>query len=94
MKLSDIEDADQLVTKDHFDLIISRLENKLDARFNAVDARMNAIDAKLDTKANALDARIDSLSGKIDRVSRTIWIPAAAAIAQILLLFFHKILGL
>jgi hypothetical protein len=78
MKLSDIEDADLLVTKVDLD----RLENKIVERFNGVDAR-----------TNALEARIDRLSAKIDRVSRTIWIPALAAIAQLLFLLFHKQLG-
>jgi hypothetical protein len=46
MKLSELEDADQLLTKDQFEVVLTKLENKLDARFNTIDAKFNAIDAR------------------------------------------------
>ena len=42
MKLSELEDADKIVTKDYLEVVIGRLENKLIERFNAVDAKFNA----------------------------------------------------
>jgi hypothetical protein len=78
IKLSDIEDADLLATSIQLD----RLENKLVERFNGVDAKILALDAKILT-----------LDAKIEKVSRTIWLPALAAVIQILLLIFHKKLG-
>jgi hypothetical protein len=97
VKLSDLEDADNVVTKDHLDRFETRMIerfNGIDARFNILDAKVNGVEAKVDGNHNKLDARIDRLSAKIDRVGRTIWIPAVAAIAQLLLLLFHKKLGL
>jgi len=85
MKLSDIEDADLLATKVQLD----QLENKVMAGLGAVDAKIITLDGKL----NGLDARSERLSAKIDKVGRTIWLPAVAAIAQLLLLLFHKHLG-
>jgi hypothetical protein len=32
---------DNVVTKDQLDIVIGRLENKIDARFNAIEARFN-----------------------------------------------------
>jgi len=84
-KLSDIEDADLLATKVQLD----QLENKMDARFNGIDAKFISLQSKILT----LDARIIALEGKLDKVSRTIWLPAVAAIAQILFLIFHRQLG-
>lgn len=46
VKLSEIEDADKLATKEQLDNAIARLENRMDARFNALEVRFNAIDAK------------------------------------------------
>jgi hypothetical protein len=39
-----------IVTKDHFDIVIGRLENKIDARFNSVEAKLNGMDAKFNNQ--------------------------------------------
>ena len=41
MKLSDIEDADRLVTRDQLEVALGRLENHVDERFNSLDARIS-----------------------------------------------------
>jgi len=41
MKLSDIEDADKLVTKDYLEVVLGRLENKLVERINGIEAKLN-----------------------------------------------------
>jgi hypothetical protein len=41
MKLSEIEDGDQIVTKDYLNVALGRLENKIDARFNALEGKFN-----------------------------------------------------
>ena len=44
MKLSDIEDADRLVTRDQLEVALGRLENHVDERFNSLDARINRVE--------------------------------------------------
>jgi hypothetical protein len=44
MKLSDIEDADRLVTRDQLEVALGRLENHVDQRFNSLDARINRVE--------------------------------------------------
>jgi hypothetical protein len=44
MKLQELEDADQLVTKDFLRGELVRLENKLDAAINRLDARLNRLE--------------------------------------------------
>ena len=41
MKLSDIEDADKLLTKDYLEVVLGRLENKLVERINGIEAKLN-----------------------------------------------------
>jgi len=41
MKLSDIEDADKLATKDYLEVVLGRLENKLVERINGIEAKLN-----------------------------------------------------
>jgi hypothetical protein len=65
VKLSDIEDADKIVTKDHLDIVIGRLENKLDARFNAFDARFNGIDTKFNNQKTLIIVAILSVVAQI-----------------------------
>ena len=40
---------------------IIRLEEKMDAKFDAIDAKFDAMDAKFDAKFDALDQRMDQL---------------------------------
>jgi hypothetical protein len=47
MKLSDIEDADKLVTKDYLEVVLGRLENKLVERINGIEAKLNGVEAKI-----------------------------------------------
>ena len=42
--------SENYLTKEQFELAFARLENKLDAKFNAIDARFNAIDAKFNAQ--------------------------------------------
>jgi hypothetical protein len=44
MKLSDIEDAGRLVTRDQLEVALGRLENHVDGRFNSLDARINRVE--------------------------------------------------
>lgn len=62
---------------------LDQLENRVIARFNALDARLNQ-----------LEATMDKLEAKIAKVQRSIWLPIAASIAQLLFLIFHKQFGL
>jgi hypothetical protein len=69
MKLIDLEDSAQIVTKEYLDtkldrlqISIDHLENKLDSRFNHLEARIN----------------------KLDQVRWLIWVPVAASLAQII----------
>ena len=41
MKLSDVDDADKLVTKDYLEVVLGRLENKLVERINGIEAKLN-----------------------------------------------------
>jgi len=41
MKISDIDDADKLVTKDYLEVVLGRLENKLVERLNTLEAKLN-----------------------------------------------------
>jgi hypothetical protein len=47
MKLSEIDDADKLVTKDYLEVVLGRFENKLIERINGIEAQINGIEAKL-----------------------------------------------
>ena len=74
MKLTDLEDYDKVDNR--FD----QLENKIDARFNALEAKINALDAKLNGSVNTMEA-------KLNGIKTLIWVPVAAAIAQIIVAF-------
>ena len=74
MKLTDLEDYHKVDNR--FD----QLENKIDARFNALEAKVNALDAKLNGSVNAMDA-------KLNGIKTLIWVPVAAAVAQIIIVF-------
>lgn len=41
MKLSDLDDADKIVTKDYLEVVLGRLENKIVERLNALEAKLN-----------------------------------------------------
>jgi hypothetical protein len=49
MRLSDIEDAGTLATRDQLEVALGRLEKHIDARFNSVDAKINGLEGKLIT---------------------------------------------
>jgi hypothetical protein len=49
MRLSDIEDADRLASRDQLEVALGRLENKMDSRFNSVDAKINGLEGKIIT---------------------------------------------
>jgi hypothetical protein len=38
------------ITKDYLEIILGRLENKIDARFNALEARINGLDGKISSQ--------------------------------------------
>jgi hypothetical protein len=82
MKLSEIEDADQLATKIQFERLenkFDRLENRLDARFNAIEAKFLAIDAKF----LAIDARFNGIDGRFNAQRNLIIIAIITVAAQI-----------
>ena len=65
MKLSELEDADKIVTKDYLEVVIGRLENKLIERFNAIDAKFNAVDAKFNAQRNLIIVAIITAAAQI-----------------------------
>jgi hypothetical protein len=44
------------VTKSYLEIVLGRLENKIDSRFNALEAKINSLDGKI----NGVDGRINS----------------------------------
>jgi hypothetical protein len=44
MKLADLEDGAQIVTKEYLDTKLERLQNTFDHRFNQFDARINRVE--------------------------------------------------
>jgi len=73
MKLSDLEDADKILTRDYLEIALGRLENKLAQAMNTLDARINA-----------LDARINGLEGKLNNQRTLIWVAIIGIAAQII----------
>jgi len=78
MKLSEIEDADRLASRDQVEVALGRLENRMDERFNRVDSRINGLEGK-----------INGLEGKLITVQRSIWLVIAGVGIQVATTLLH-----
>jgi hypothetical protein len=76
MKLIDLEDGAQIVTKDYLDTRLDRLQ----ISFDKLENRFDKLENKVDSRFNHLEARIN----KLDQVRWLIWVPVAASLAQII----------
>jgi hypothetical protein len=59
MKISDIDDADKLVTKDYLEVVLGRFENKMMERLNAIVERL----ARVETRVDGLQWTVRGLYG-------------------------------
>jgi hypothetical protein len=65
MKLSDIEDADKLVSRDFLEVAIGRLENHVDERFNSLDARINRVERSIWLLVIAAVIQVSAIFGPV-----------------------------
>jgi hypothetical protein len=65
MKLSDLDDADKIVTKDYLEVVLGRLENKLMERFNALEAKINGFDGRLNNQRTLVIVAIVGIIAQI-----------------------------
>lgn len=73
MKLIDLEDSAQIVTREYLNTKLERLQISIDKLENKVDSRFNHLEARIN---------------KLDQVRWLIWVPVAASLAQILTAYF------
>jgi len=65
VKISDIDDADKLVTKDYLEVVLGRFENKMMERFNALEAKINGFDGRLNNQRTLIIVAIVGIIAQI-----------------------------
>jgi hypothetical protein len=71
--------TEHYVTREELEIALTRLENKLDARFNALEQRFLGIDGKF----NGIDDKFNGINAKFNAQRTLLWGIALGVLAQI-----------